>query len=513
MAYCIHCGYEIPEKGSFCANCGKATNNTNSTTENKRDTVYEGQLHKCPNCSEILNSFMAHCPTCGYEFRNVYATNAVKEFSLKLEAIEAKREKEKHIPIRKLVSKQILSKTDEQKISLIRNFAIPNTKEDLYEFLILSKSNIEIDVYTDSSDSQFITSTRKAVSDAWKAKYDQAYEKAKIVLADDPRINEIQTSYNKTQKAIKKAKWKTWRILGIFFGIFFILITFCCIMASVSEKTEINRLKELEKKLETAFSDNDYKLALVYATNLDFNGNDTVLDGEWEVKQNYWIDKIIETAADNGIILERPTEKEDETIKEESTGDFIDSFNEGLHSNDEEIQSNIEEFNSIMADAKEQWDSAWSDDTTNNITTNHPAVDIENSTKPSQFNIPDNFFLGYEKAEFDKFNSPAKENGLGESRIYFYCTLNKTEILVTDASTAILGYVTDDYNNEWLIHLHFLPAVSETYFDSYMGKSLVLKGVYTGFSGVKNLPCVTLDEMIVLETGEKVSGMQKLLDN
>ena len=40
------------------------------------------------------------------------------------------------------------SKTDEQEISLIKSFPIPNTKEDLYEFLILSQSNIDMEVYS-----------------------------------------------------------------------------------------------------------------------------------------------------------------------------------------------------------------------------------------------------------------------------------------------------------------------------------------------------------------------------
>lgn len=93
-----------------------------------------------------------------------------------------------------------------------------------------------------------------------------------------------------------------------------------------------------------------------------------------------------------------------------------------------------------------------------------------------------------------------------------YCILDKTEILEAKGTTSILGYVIDDCNNNWLIQLHFVPAVSRTFFDSYIGKKVVLRGVYSGFSSTKKMPVVVLDEMIVLDTGENILGMQKLLD-
>lgn len=65
MAFCINCGQELAEGAKFCANCGKAV--TGESTISQRKTVYEGNLHKCPNCGEVLNSFVTNCPTCGHE--------------------------------------------------------------------------------------------------------------------------------------------------------------------------------------------------------------------------------------------------------------------------------------------------------------------------------------------------------------------------------------------------------------------------------------------------------------
>ena len=35
MAFCINCGQELPEGAKFCANCGKAVDSSNSTTQRK----------------------------------------------------------------------------------------------------------------------------------------------------------------------------------------------------------------------------------------------------------------------------------------------------------------------------------------------------------------------------------------------------------------------------------------------------------------------------------------------
>ena len=168
MPFCMHCGQELLAGAKFCSSCGTPT----SQTDTKRETVYEGIIHKCPNCGEVLNSFVSNCPSCGYEIRGSKNSFAVCTLVSKLEEIEAQRPEGKQ-------SKGLgLSKTDEQKINLISNFPIPNTKEDLYEFLILAASNINADLY-DSLNGELNKITNKsqiAVSDAWKSKFEQSSE-------------------------------------------------------------------------------------------------------------------------------------------------------------------------------------------------------------------------------------------------------------------------------------------------------------------------------------------------
>ena len=117
MGFCTNCGQAFAEGAHFCSNCGTAKGETDTS---QRKTVYDGELYKCPNCAERLDSFMSFCPTCGYELRGARTQSRVEELANKLEQTE----------------------NVEQKIGIIRNFYIPNTKEDIYEFVILATSNM-----------------------------------------------------------------------------------------------------------------------------------------------------------------------------------------------------------------------------------------------------------------------------------------------------------------------------------------------------------------------------------
>lgn len=200
MAFCINCGQELAEGAKFCANCGKAVSN-NSTTQRK--TVYDGELHKCPNCGELLNSFVTNCPTCGYELRSVKTNSPVNELAKKIERT---------------------SSVDE-KIELITNFYVPNTKEDIYDFFILAVSNLE--------------DTNYDTDDAWRAKLEQTYHKARISFGKTPEFEYIEKLYNRTRSKVskrwfsnfaRKNKWICITVLLELIGITF--LTICIILLS-----------------------------------------------------------------------------------------------------------------------------------------------------------------------------------------------------------------------------------------------------------------------------------------
>lgn len=135
----------------------------------QRKVEYEGEVRKCPECGEVINAFVPVCPACGHEMRGSKATSAVHELAVKLDRSHSIGEKEK----------------------LIRNFYIPNTREDIIEFLILASSNIE---------------TGSDCTDAWAAKMEQVYQKAKLTFGDNSEFEYVETLYSKTTKGLRMKK-------------------------------------------------------------------------------------------------------------------------------------------------------------------------------------------------------------------------------------------------------------------------------------------------------------------
>ena len=192
MAFCINCGQELVEGAKFCAECGTAVNDSIST--NQRKTTFEGEIHKCPNCGDTIDAYETVCEVCGYEIRGRKTTSIVHELALKLEATDEIQKKEE----------------------LIRNFYIPNTKEDIYEFMILATSNIK---------------TEGVTTKAWLVKLEQAYQKAYLSFSDDKKFEHIKSLYDscKQQKNLNnmiygiKSTIRNFDILLIIFGIIIML--------------------------------------------------------------------------------------------------------------------------------------------------------------------------------------------------------------------------------------------------------------------------------------------------
>lgn len=131
---------------------------------------------------------------CGYEFTTAKATTSVQKLSEKIEEINA------------LGDMEGASVTEREKIicDAIEMFPVPNTKEDILEFLTLAVSNIKKSVgavsilttilsfvakiytlglaKTKPSESDAIIQTRRRK--AWRSKFDQVMMKARSLRGD-----------------------------------------------------------------------------------------------------------------------------------------------------------------------------------------------------------------------------------------------------------------------------------------------------------------------------------------
>jgi len=185
-----------------------------------------GDVKKCPACGAIVESFQSKCVDCGLEFRSgTVASSAQKLFDL-LQSIAIKHTEEnkillenfqkqsdaiqKNIPKRTAIGSFFMGKKDatiaekqinalneqlgnqlksldekmlNEKTNTIKNFPIPNTKDDLLELLTMASSN----AYDNDG------SIGKE-EECWLQKTDQIYSKIKIVAANSQDFNLLKTS-------------------------------------------------------------------------------------------------------------------------------------------------------------------------------------------------------------------------------------------------------------------------------------------------------------------------------
>lgn len=96
----------------------------------------------CPNCGAQVQAMTLRCD-CGYEFTNAKAVSSVNLLYDKLNSVTLTAEEEKTVkaaiaaPAMERLRKKMLT---EKKISIISTYPVPNTKEDLLEFLSISVS-------------------------------------------------------------------------------------------------------------------------------------------------------------------------------------------------------------------------------------------------------------------------------------------------------------------------------------------------------------------------------------
>ena len=222
MAFCSECGSELELNAKFCKVCGKKVGE--SAPSDNANNVSSGNVKmvNCPRCGHPVDSFVSVCSYCGCEIRNATANSAVKEFEEELAKIEADRKQSSIIgDAASLVLGAYgrINDTDQKIANLIANYPVPNNKEDVMEFLIMAVSNIDEEAYDKSFNGYGINSSGKqAITAAWNSKYNQMYQKARLLFPEEKQLDEINKMYEAKQKKISKVRSMPFMMMGILMG-------------------------------------------------------------------------------------------------------------------------------------------------------------------------------------------------------------------------------------------------------------------------------------------------------
>lgn len=138
-----------------------------------------------------MESFKTKCEDCGHEFKNISAVYSSTELFNKINAIEQSRNKEMGL-FSVLTETAGLNNIDTQKKELIKNFPIPNTKEDILEFLTiavpLSKKSTFLDRFKGNFDVK-----KDILAPIWLSKCEQIIMKARLSMKEDKKtLEEIE---------------------------------------------------------------------------------------------------------------------------------------------------------------------------------------------------------------------------------------------------------------------------------------------------------------------------------
>lgn len=154
-----------------------------------------GVVKKCPNCGAVVAGGNAKCPECGFAFMGLEANSSVQRLAKLIQ-----EENNKNLG---------RDRTNRSIANIVASFPVPNTREDLIEFL----SSLETRAFNrhKGADTDII------VGKAYYQKYTECLTKMQISFPDDPATKLFNDRYEKDKKKLHITFWGWYLIFMVFF--------------------------------------------------------------------------------------------------------------------------------------------------------------------------------------------------------------------------------------------------------------------------------------------------------
>jgi hypothetical protein len=156
-----------------------------------------GDIKKCPACGSIIQSFTAICADCGHTFSSVNAVSSVTRLYEQLQLIESEERNRKvdngwigRLQGGHSADPQLEERIKKRKASVVQGFPVPNTKEDILEFLAMA-----VPEASKKPNFMLMMTGAGALYKAWHGKAEQVVIKARFSLKEDKRLLEEINHY------------------------------------------------------------------------------------------------------------------------------------------------------------------------------------------------------------------------------------------------------------------------------------------------------------------------------
>jgi len=162
----------------------------------------EGDMRKCPSCGAIVESFQTKCTDCGMEFRNINVISTVQKLHEDLQKVEIEernRPEKKDYSLKGLIGSADLKEEtlkdiiSNRKANVISSFPVPNSKEDILEFLSMALPECKRNSGFFSKIG--MSSGERVLLKAWKSKCEQIIMKARFSMKEDKNTLEEINHY------------------------------------------------------------------------------------------------------------------------------------------------------------------------------------------------------------------------------------------------------------------------------------------------------------------------------
>ena len=177
-----------------------------------------GIVRKCPSCGAPVEAGAVKCAECGYEFVGIEANSSVVRLSEMLRQIESRSSGGLLSSIGDLYG---MSKRINEMSSVISNFPVPTTKEDLLEFILFLQPKTKASSF--SSDQTLLK-----LKPAYKSKYKECLGKAQHFFADDPQFQPFLKNYKGFKVSnlgnVAEKFQNLYKIIGAIIGIVLLIL-------------------------------------------------------------------------------------------------------------------------------------------------------------------------------------------------------------------------------------------------------------------------------------------------
>ena len=124
-----------------------------------------GDVRKCPVCGALIPALATSCGECGYEFSGIDASSSAQRLSQEIAKVMTETRESTSTSLKQMYLEEDRKHT--AVYSIVNNFPIPNTKNDLFDLMLYLKNQ------------------------GYELKFNECMERANLLFPNDPLFAKI----------------------------------------------------------------------------------------------------------------------------------------------------------------------------------------------------------------------------------------------------------------------------------------------------------------------------------